>query len=62
MPVTVLVPEAFQTATGGADLVEVAGETIGRCLEEAVKKYPPSEALVQKPGEAGSLPHDIAQR
>ena len=45
MSVKVLIPETFQTATGGAEIVEVKGETVGQCLKEAVKKYPGLEKL-----------------
>lgn len=45
MPVKVLVSEAFQSSTGGADSLEVKGNTIGECLREAVKQCPRLEKM-----------------
>jgi len=45
MGVRVLIPETFQTATGGVEEVMVEGETVGQCLNKAVEKYPRLQKL-----------------
>jgi molybdopterin converting factor small subunit len=45
MSIKVLIPESFQTATGGINAVEVKGKTIGECLVEAVEKFPGLQKL-----------------
>jgi molybdopterin converting factor small subunit len=43
MSVKVLISEAFQSFTAGADTVEVKGSTIGECLQAAAKQFPALE-------------------
>jgi molybdopterin converting factor small subunit len=38
--VKILISEAFQSSTGGSDMLEVKGSTMGECLKEATGKYP----------------------
>jgi molybdopterin converting factor small subunit len=40
MSVKILISEAFQSSTGGSDVLEVKGSTIGECLKEATGKFP----------------------
>lgn len=40
MSVKILISEAFQSSTGGSDVLEVKGRTIGECLLEATGQYP----------------------
>ncbi len=57
MSVKVVIAETFQTVTGGTEMVEVQGKTVGRCLEEVVKKFPGIEKMWY--GEKGQLAHYI---
>jgi molybdopterin converting factor small subunit len=40
MSIKILISEAFQSSTGGADVLEVKGGSIGECLKEAAQKFP----------------------
>lgn len=45
MGVKVLIPESFQTATSGTEMVEVDGKTVGQCLKEVIRQFPGLEKL-----------------
>ncbi len=49
MPV-VVIPPAYQGATGGATEVEVDGDTVLACLDAVDKKFTGFQALVVAPG------------
>ena len=53
MSIKILISEAFLPATGGADMIEVQGNTIDQCLRVAAEKFPPLKKMWFDPG--GSL-------
>lgn len=46
MSVKVKISSMFQTATGGAKMVEVSGSTVGECLKDLVRQYPDLERML----------------
>ena len=54
MSIKVRIPgEVLQTYTGGRDVVEVNGNTVGECLEDVVKQFPSKKQwLFLKRGES----------
>ncbi len=45
MAVKVLISEAFQSSTNGADVLDVKGKTVGECLKEATRQFPALEKM-----------------
>jgi len=41
--------------TDGKEIIEVTGNTVGECLKELVKKYPPLDKEIFKNGKLNSL-------
>ena len=48
---TVVIPPAYQGATGGATEVEVSGSTVAECIDAVDKKFTGFKALVVAPGD-----------
>lgn len=40
MSITIKIPEPLQQRTGGEASIDVAGSTLGECLETLVRRYP----------------------
>ena len=52
MSIKVNIPSYFQRYTGGADVVEVNGTTVGECLNGLVSQFPDIESkLFFEPGD-----------
>jgi molybdopterin converting factor small subunit len=37
---TVVIPLIMQKVTGGREVVEVSGRTVGECIQDLIKQYP----------------------
>jgi len=55
MSIEISLHRTHRRYTDGKEIIEVEGKTVGECLKELVKKYPPLEKEIFKNGKLNSL-------
>ena len=55
MSIEISLHKTHRRYTDGKEIIEVEGKTVGECLKELVKKYPPLDKEIFKNGKLNSL-------
>ena len=55
MTIKISLHQTHRQYTNGKEIIEVEGKTVGECLKDLVKKYPPLEKEIFKKGQLNSL-------
>ncbi len=55
MSIEISLHKTHRRYTDGKEIIEVTGNTVGECLKELVKKYPPLDKEIFKNGKLNSL-------
>ncbi len=55
MTIKISLHQTHRRYTDGKEIIEVEGKTVGECLKELVKKYPPLDKEIFKKGKLNSL-------
>jgi len=55
MSIEISIHKTHRRYTDGKEIIEVEGKTVGECLQDLVKKYPPLDKEIYKKGKLNSI-------